>query len=358
MKKNNALFLSPLLIAAVNASSPEVICLKLEYNKPFFARTVPLVISSALFALLLVAVAWTYYLWRRSKYVHCPDCNALNSKYYKVCVKCGARLKQPPLTGEQKKWFGTFGWTKNPFILNTIPDTHVDRNAEVLLIIEKLNTLSGHILIIGGIGSGKTILLRWLEKRLKDNFETIYVHRPPEDPDELIDLVLPLITKRTLRGGKNMDAYKFYELCKNSQKKILILLDKVHESREIFKRFLSTLANLPNVFLIMAGDPEAREMIKRNLPDFFDRIAETVFLGALTLSGIEELIIKRINDAGGKGPEPFTAQAIEEIHSLSYGIPLRALKICDWAVANAVRDRKGSIEKSDIQAYMPVKQGG
>jgi type II secretory pathway predicted ATPase ExeA len=358
MKKNNVLFFCPVLIAPLASSSSGVVFLKLQYNRPFFARTIPLEILTVLFVLFLVAAAWLFYLWQRSRYVFCPECSALNSKNNKVCVKCGARIKQPPLTEEQKKWFGTFHWTKNPFILNTIPDTHVDRNAEILLIIEKLNTLSGHILIIGGIGSGKTILLHWLEKHLKDKYETIYVPQPPDDPDEFIDLVLSSITKKTLPRGKNTDPYKFYELCKRSQKKILILLDKAQESREIFKRFMSTLANIPNVFLIMAGDPEAREMIKHDLPDFFDRIVETIFLGALTRGETEELIIKRINDAGGKGPAPFTPQAIDEIFSLSYGIPLKILRICDWAVANAVRDNKETIDGPDIKAYIPGKQGG
>jgi len=335
-----------------------VLQLKIKYNEPFFFRTVPLVTISALLTFFIVVVALVLYFWEQSRYVICLECKTRNLKNNNICMNCGARLKSPSLTEEQKKWFGTFGWTKNPFILNTAPDTHIGRKAEILLIIEKLNTLSGHILVIGGVGSGKTILLHWLEKHLQDNYETIYVMRPTDDPNTVINLVLSSIDKKPLRSGENVDAYRFYELCKKSPRKILILLDSMQDSQEMFKRFLSTLANLPNVFLIMAGHSEVREMIKKDMPDLFDRIAETVFLGALTRGEIEEMIMKRISDAGGKGYEPFTPQAMEEIHSLSYGIPLRVLKICDWAVANAVRDKKVVIDRPDIKAYVPGKQQG
>jgi type II secretory pathway predicted ATPase ExeA len=340
------------------AGTLETLNLRLKYNEPFFARTIPLIIFSAMLTLFLVIAALIIYLWQQSRYVICPECKTRNSKDNMICSNCGARLKNPPLTEEQKKWFGAFGWTKNPFTLNTDPATHIGRKAEILLIIEKLNTLSGHILLIGGIGSGKTILLHWLEKHLTDKYETIYVSRPPDNPNELINFVLSAIEKKSVRSSESTDVYRFYELCKKFHKKILILLDSTQESQKTFKRFLSTLANLPNVFLIMAGHSEVREMIKQDMPDLYDRIAETVFLGTLTRSETEELIMKRISDAGGKKLEPFTPQAVEELHSLGYGIPLRILKICDWAVGNAVRDSKIIIDSPDIKAFLPGKQQG
>ena len=171
-------------------------------------------------------------------------------------------------------------------------------------------------------------------------------------------MVLSAIGKKPFRDGEKADVYKFHEMCKSSKKKILIMLDSAQESQGFFKRFLSTLANVPNVSLIIAGHSEVREMIRHDLPDLFDRISETVFLGALSLSETKELIMKRIHDAGGKGTEPFNAEALEEIQAVSLGIPLKILKICDWAVANAVRDSKIMIDRPDIRAYSPVKQQG
>lgn len=360
MKKKYFLVFCPIFVFPLALRPSKVIQMKLELSRPFYARTIPLVIISALSMLFLVIVAQLFYRWWQLRYVFCSECKTRNSQNNELCVKCRARLKSPSLTEEQKRWFKAFGWTKNPFILNTIPDTHIGRQAEILLIIEKINTLSGHILIIGGIGIGKTILLHWLEKHLKDKYETIYVLRPPKYPDELINSVSLAVTKKTFRGSKRIshDIDKFYELCKKSQKKTLILLDEVQELQKELIQFLSVLVELPNVFLIMAGQSQAREMIKHDMPAFFDHIVETVFLGALTRNETEELVMKRIIDAGGKKTGPFTPQAIEEIHSLGYGVPLRILKICDWAVANAVRSNKLTIDCPDIKAYLPEKPGG
>ena len=154
-------------IAAMAAGSSEVLQLKIKYNEPFFVRAVPLMVFGASFTLIIVLLALLIYMWEQSRYVTCPECKTRNLKDNMVCTNCGARLRNPPLTEQQKKWFGAFGWTKNPFILNADPATHIGRKAEILLIIEKLNTSSGHILVIGGIGSGKTVLLHWLENHFK-----------------------------------------------------------------------------------------------------------------------------------------------------------------------------------------------
>jgi type II secretory pathway predicted ATPase ExeA len=235
-------------------------------------------------------------------------------------------------------------------MLTIIPDTFTGHKYEISTIMEKLNTLSGHILVIGGLGTGKSALLQWLEKYLKDKFETIYLIRPPARPDELIDLVSATITCKT-NSTKKYTIYDFQTICKNYNRNILLLLDEAHEFKEEFEQFLRTLGDLPNVFLIMAGLPQAREKLKRDLPGLFDRVVETIFIGSLTLEETKELVNKRIANAGGKGLGPFAPLAIEKIFDLSFGIPRGILKICDWAITQAVHANKFYIDVDDIAAY-------
>ncbi|MFH1684060.1 MAG: hypothetical protein ABIA67_04175, partial [Candidatus Margulisiibacteriota bacterium] len=132
---------------------------------------------------------------------------------------------------------------------------------------------------------------------------------------------------------------------------ILLLLDEAHEFKEEFEQFLRTLGDLPNIYLVMAGLPQAREKLKRDLPALFDRIVESILLGSLTQEETKELILKRIVNAGGKGLGPFSASAVDKIYDLSYGIPRGILKICDWVVTQAMRANKTYIDDKDINAY-------
>ncbi|MEA3493747.1 MAG: AAA family ATPase [Candidatus Margulisiibacteriota bacterium] len=302
-----------------------------------------------LFALVGLAVR-VVIMWWKTNHIYCPECRARNALDAEFCGKCGVRLKVPDLNDEQKGWFGKFGWTKNPFTLNIIPDIFTGHQVEISIIVEKLNTLSGHILVIGGLGTGKTTLLQWLEKNLQNKFETIYILRPPAKPDELINLVSSTISKRTT-STRAYTIYEFQDLCKKYKRNILLLIDEAHEFKEEFEQFLRTLGDLPNIFLVMAGLPQAREKLKRDLPALFDRIVESLLLGSLNLEETKELIQKRINNAGGKGLGPFTAGAIDKIYDLSYGIPRGILKVCDWVITQAVRSNKTYIDDRDIQAY-------
>lgn len=311
-----------------------------------YSAAVFAVFLSFLFMVLLFKL-WQFFLDKTS--IMCAECKTRNIKDAEFCKKCGTRLKAADLTPEQKLWLEKFGWKSNPFTLNVMPNTYAGHQVEISLIMEKLNTLSGHILIVGGMGTGKTTLLLWLEKHLKDRFETIYLLRPPERPEEAIDLISATISRRANHTRK-YSIYEFREICRKHKRNILLLLDEAHELNEKLEQFLRTLGDLHNVYLVMAGLPQTRELLKKDLPALFDRIVESMLLGALSLEETRELIQKRISNAGGRGMGPFTAQAVEKIYELGFGIPRGVLKICDWVVAKSVRENKTVIDAQDIMA--------
>lgn len=247
-------------------------------------------------------------------------------------------------------WFGKFGWKRNPFSLNLVVDALAGHRDEMAHILEKLEALSGDLLIIGGIGTGKTILLQWLEKNLKNKFKAIYVNRPPEIPQELIDRLASSLSSQAA-DIRHYTLFDLQNLCRNYGKSILLLLDEAHEFTEEFEHFLQTLSDLPNVYIVMAGLPQAREKLKKELPALFDRVVDSVLLGSLTLEETEEMILKRIGYGGGQGLGPFTPAAIEKIYDLSYGVPRGILKICDWVVSRAASADKTLLTAEDVTAY-------
>ncbi|MBU0687395.1 MAG: AAA family ATPase [Candidatus Margulisbacteria bacterium] len=307
------------------------------------------VIIAVLAFLVFVVLKFINRFWH-GHHTYCIECKTRNSRDAEFCKKCGSRLRLVEMTDAQKAWFGKFHWQKNPFTLNIIPETLAGHKNDIGLLIEKLSTLSGHVLILGELGTGKTTLLQWLERKLKSHFETIYVIRPPRRPDELIDLMSATISKKTSLTRK-YSIYEFQDLCKNYKRDILLLLDEAHEFYEEFEKFLRTLSDLPNVYLILAGLPQSREKLKRELPALFDRLVDTLLLGSLTREETQELIVKRITHAGGTGAGPFTVAAVDMVYELSGGVPRAILKICDWTVTRAVRSNAAIIDEPNVSAY-------
>lgn len=308
-------------------------------------------ISIVLFVAIIAILFFAWHMRRRFSYVQCFECKEMNPAEREFCQKCGARMRHPSLTEEQDVWFKKFGWKKNPFTLDIIPNAFAGHRAEIAIILEKLHSLSGHILITGGIGTGKTTLLQWLEKHLDRKFDAIYVSRPPKRPEDLIDTVAATINSKT-NITRSYSLYEFHKLCRKHHKNILLLIDEAHEFNAEFEQYLRSIGDISNIFLVMAGLPQTREEMKRCLPALFDRIVEQIVLGALTFDETKELIQKRITNAGGQGLGPFTGSIIEEIFKLSDGIPRRILKLADWLVARATRENEITIDARQIEAYV------
>lgn len=71
----------------------------------------------------------------------------------------------------------------------------------------------------------------------------------------------------------------------------------------------------------------------------------------LELDGLKNYLKTRIEEAGGKGFDPFTDAALEKVYTLSKGNPKTALKICDWSVGQAIRRSEFSITAELVKGY-------
>ncbi|GEM_PF-1212257 len=281
----------------------------------------------------------------------CPECGKKNPSRAEFCIYCGTRMKVTLLTGKQAEWFAKFNWKKNPFSLSVIPDTFSGHKAEIAMIMQKINSKAGHVLIVGGLGTGKSTLLRYIETNLQDPFNPIYIMRPPEQNGDAINLIASTLAGKTNRTHK-YSLMDLQALCEKHKDKVLIILvDEAHECNEDFEQFLRSLGDFQNVYLVFAGISQTREKFKRDMPALFDRIVDTIWLGSLNQEEVKELIQKRIIDAGGAGITPFTGAAIYEIYSLSSGIPRGVLKICDWIITEAVEKNYTMIDKDQVSLY-------
>ena len=84
-------------------------------------------------------------------------------------------------------------------------------------------------------------------------------------------------------------------------------------------------------------------------PDIFKSLS--ISDNPLQLNGFKRFLISRIESAGGKGLAPFTDAAIDQIFTYSKGKPKEALRICDWAVGQAINQFAENISAEIIKDY-------
>ena len=310
-------------------------------------------VSGGLGSLLFLMIIYLNYRYFRTFHSLqiCIECKSANPGKAEFCMICGARLKPwGGVTSSQKKWYSKFGWRRNPFTLDIFPELFTGYGAQVDVIFEKIYQRSGHILVLGNKGVGKTILLKWLTETLKKKFMTVYLPRPAAEFDDLLEFVASNL-KIKKRRGRKLTIYDLEAKASKEKKGILLFLDEAHEFSVEFERNLRSMGDLNGVNLILAGLLEARDKIKHDSPPFYDRIVQEIVLEHLTLGESRELMKKRIESVGGKDLRPFTEAAVEKIFKMSMGIPRMLLKVCDWVITDAIHNNLDVIGESPSGSY-------
>ena len=294
-----------------------------------------------LLVLLYILIRLGYSIFKRksaeSRMQVCPDCKTRNPEDAEFCQRCGTRLRAwTVISGTKRKWFSKFRWKGNPFTLDVIPSLFTGYSAQVEAIMDKLSTRSGHILVYGEKGVGKTTLLRWLSENLKKDNHAIYIARPPIN---FSDMLRCIADELKVKGHKRTcSLYELEELIKNAKKPVIILLDEAHEVTAEVEQQMRSLGDIEGVNHVLAGLPECREKLKKDSPPFFDRVVLETYIDHLSVEETRDLIRKRIEAVGGEGVKPFTAEAIENIFKMSKGRPRMILKVCDWVIAEAIKN--------------------
>jgi len=308
-----------------------------------------LVLSFALTARLIYFYAKEFIAKRSMQ--SCSECKWVNPSDSEFCSKCGARLKPwTGVTAAQRKWFAKFGWKRDPFTLDIMPNLFTGYQTQVNSILERIHLKSGHILVRGNKGVGKTTLLKWLADKLKEEFHAIYVPRPTDNFDDLLEFLATSLKAKKRKGGR-FTIYDLEAIASSTKKNILLLLDEAHEFTSEFERPLRTLGDLNGVNFVLAGLMETLDKIKSVSAPFYDRITLEVILDHLSLKETEELIRKRIEDVGGSDLQPFTPEAVENVFNISSGIPRKILKVCEWIMLDAIQHDLNTIGETAAEAF-------
>lgn len=253
-----------------------------------------------------------------------------------------------------------FGFRSRPFGRTPDPSFLYEsrQHREALARLEYAVEEKELALLVGDIGSGKTTLSRALIDRIGEDRPVVLIINPRLSPAQLL---------RTIAKGLGLEPARFrndvldqihdrlFALYEKRREPVLLIDEaQLIPSRATFDeiRLLTNFQlddqNLLSVVLV--GQPELSDRLDRAAYEpLRQRIGMRYSLGPLSLEETIEYIEHRIRVAGGSR-NPFSRAAMEEIHSVSRGVPRLINTLATTALLDAFGEDAERIEPPRVAA--------
>ena len=226
-------------------------------------------------------------------------------------------------------------------------------------LIYAVKTHKGGAMLLGEIGSGKTLISRALVLELmpEGRWEFSVITQPMLDPVELLkEILYQLGTGYSLKTKTDLLHALHDQMLENHEggRHTVLIVDEAQAitNKETFdqlrlltnfqvnKRFLLTL--------ILLGQPELERKIG-NMPALADRINIQYRLRGLSPSETEQYVAHRLRIAGSDN-NIFTKEAIKAVYWYSKGVPRKINKLCDLTLVVASNRKLKSVSQQLISA--------
>lgn len=246
-----------------------------------------------------------------------------------------------------------FGKTPDPSFLFESPQ-HKEALARLEYAVEEKDLA----LLVGDIGSGKTMLSRALMDRLGDSRPVVLLINPRLTPAQLLRSIaagLGLVPSRFRNELLDQIHGKLFELYEARREPVLIIDEAqlipskaTFDEIRLLTNFQLDEQNLLSVLLI--GQPELETRLDRShYAPLRQRIGLRYRLGPLSLAETVAYIEHRIRVAGG-AHNPFARAAMERIHAVSGGIPRLINTLATTALLDAFGDDAESVDATRVAA--------
>jgi len=246
-----------------------------------------------------------------------------------------------------------FGKTPDPSFLYESPQ-HKEALARLEYAVEEKELA----LLVGDIGSGKTTLSRALIDRIGDSRPIILLINPRLTPTQLLRAIAqgmgidPPRLRNDLLDRIHTRLFELYE----QKREPVLMIDEAQliptkatfDEIRLLTNFQLDDQNLLSVILI--GQPELDTRLARDAYEpLRQRIGLRYALGPLSLDETISYIDHRIRVAGG-ARNPFSRAAMEEIHTVSGGIPRLINTLATTALLDAFGEDAPTIDPARIAA--------
>ena len=239
-----------------------------------------------------------------------------------------------------------FGLREKPFTIVPDPeflywaDTH--SNAYTMLEYGILNN-AGFTVITGGIGCGKTTLIRTLLQSLESTATIGLITNTMPHPGHLLEWVM-MSLGQPFEAKSYVGLYQQFQqflIDEYTQGRHVVLI--VDEAQNLGIETLEELRMLSNINsdkdqliqMILVGQPQLRDLLRRpELHQFLQRISSDFHLKALSDKEVVEYIYHRLYIAGAR-ERLFSQNACLMIAHASAGVPRTINILCDRALVYA-----------------------
>jgi general secretion pathway protein A len=273
-------------------------------------------------------------------------------------------MTRPEETGNIGFYMDFFGVRERPFTLVPDPDflfwSAQHRRAYSVLEFGILSR-APITLVTGGVGCGKTTLLRELLRQFGAKITVGLISNAQGGRGELIQWVLNSL------GVPFDSAVGYVQLFQKLQdflideyatgRRVVLIFD---EAQNLSPESLEELRMLTNINsgkdeviqLVLVGQPELREMVlDPSLRQLAQRIAASFHLQPLDQAAVVELVAHRLRAAGGTGGEITPAAAIM-VHKVTHGVPRLVNQLCDMALLYAWSTDNHHADEHVIQSVL------
>ena len=219
---------------------------------------------------------------------------------------------------------------------------------------------AGFVVVTGEIGTGKTTLINYLLRTLKQDLPIVYISQTLLNPDEFLRILCQEFSLPHEGKGKSELIELFGNFLVEQFQKghhVILILDEAQnlplETLEEI-RMLSNLdaGNETLLQIIMVGQPALREKLRwEGLRQLAQRVEVSYHLEALDLDETRDYIRYRIEKAEGPDPDLFSDEAIEEIYNYSKGIPRLINAVCHMSLVYGMADE---LKKIDLPLVVNV----
>lgn len=255
-----------------------------------------------------------------------------------------------------------FGLAEAPFRITPHTDfffAGANRGATLDALLYAITHDEGIVKVTGEVGSGKTMLCRVLIERLPENVETLFLASPSLSRDEILhaladDLHIPLPGTRTTVLLRALQEHLIRVYAEG--RRVVLLVDEAHampaESLEEV-RLLSNLESSREKLLqiVLFGQPELDERLARpDMRQLRERITHSFKLQPLPRPEVEKYIDFRLRQAGYRGADLFSADALGVIARTSGGLTRRINILADKALLAAYADGANQVSAEHARA--------
>lgn len=215
-------------------------------------------------------------------------------------------------------------------------------------------------LVVGEVGSGKTVLSRYLIDNLpEEEIKVCWIINPIMTPSQLLkEIYIQLIGEKVPRSKSDLIKsiqQGLVDLYLNHKYPVVVIDEaqaitgsKIFEELRLLSNYQTDEQNL--ISIILLGQPELAAKLKRkNYRAFLQRIRFTINLEPLSREEITSYLEHRLKVAGSD-EEIFTRDAVNEIHKLTNGYPRPINHLASFSMMEAASNEHYRVDSVIVRS--------